>query len=234
MKPKEFLNPPPALLAKLGSVVVHVEEMLGPGGHNFDRYALNTAMNDPEVREWLSAGRKLAMIPEKRPMTPPVTEQRCGECGDEGCSVAPPAPVAPASEEPIDCPFCGSPAAMGTYTDYDGDEAYTVPCSNSAGRGFDNIDCPGFGLPDHFDRDEAVAAWNTRAALTSERTRTRERIEELERALRSICSVSASDFPPACRSNVALRNAYLDGRTHAAEIARPLIALLDAWEKELR
>lgn len=60
------LKPTPSLLSKLGSVIVHVEEMLEPGGHRFDKMALDTALNDPEVREWREQMDALAMIPRKR------------------------------------------------------------------------------------------------------------------------------------------------------------------------
>lgn len=62
----DFLTPSPSLCAKLGSVVVHAEEMSGPDGHDFDRLALRMLLEDAEVLEWLAQGRKLAMIPETR------------------------------------------------------------------------------------------------------------------------------------------------------------------------
>lgn len=64
-----FLNPSPALCAKLGSIAVHAAEILSSNGHHFDRLALETVMRDPEVAEWLAQGRKLAMIPEMRRRT---------------------------------------------------------------------------------------------------------------------------------------------------------------------
>ena len=60
------LNPSPSLLSKLGSIAVHAEEMLSSKGHEFDMSALESGLNDPEVREWLSAMNKMAMIPVKR------------------------------------------------------------------------------------------------------------------------------------------------------------------------
>lgn len=66
MSANAFLNPTPSLCAKLGSIAVHAEEILGADGHHFDRLALETVMRDPEVVEWLKQGRKLAMIPEMR------------------------------------------------------------------------------------------------------------------------------------------------------------------------
>lgn len=60
------LQPSPKLLCKLGSVVVHADEMTGPGAHEFDRVAFQAALNDPEVQEWLAAMTKMAMVPLKR------------------------------------------------------------------------------------------------------------------------------------------------------------------------
>lgn len=60
------LNPSPMLLAKLGSIIVHVEEMLSPKGHAFDKVALEQLMLDPDVREWLAEMDALAMVPRKR------------------------------------------------------------------------------------------------------------------------------------------------------------------------
>jgi len=62
-----FLNPSVSVLAKLASIAVHVEEILSADGHDFDRVAIKSLLTDPEVSAFLSAGRKLAMIPEKRP-----------------------------------------------------------------------------------------------------------------------------------------------------------------------
>lgn len=47
------LKPGIGLLAKLGSIVVHYEELLSPQGHSFDRHALKTLLDDPEVKDWL-------------------------------------------------------------------------------------------------------------------------------------------------------------------------------------
>lgn len=46
-------KPSIALLAKLGSIVVHAEEMMEPGGHAVDRAALQTLLADPEVKRWI-------------------------------------------------------------------------------------------------------------------------------------------------------------------------------------
>lgn len=60
------LQPPPSVLCKLGSIVVHVEEGLSAEGHPFDMVALQGLMADPEVTLWLTAMGKMAMIPVKR------------------------------------------------------------------------------------------------------------------------------------------------------------------------
>lgn len=60
------LKPSTTVLIKLGSIAVHVEEMLSPKGHEFDRHALDTVLNDPEIKEWLKAMDKLAFLPLKR------------------------------------------------------------------------------------------------------------------------------------------------------------------------
>jgi hypothetical protein len=59
-------TPSPSLLSKLGSIAVHVEELLGPTGHTFDKSALDSVLADPEVREWLAAMARMAMLPVRR------------------------------------------------------------------------------------------------------------------------------------------------------------------------
>lgn len=62
----DALNPSPTTLAKLGSIVVHIEEYLSPEGHHFDRGAIESLLRDPEVVQWLAGMRLLALLPEKR------------------------------------------------------------------------------------------------------------------------------------------------------------------------
>lgn len=57
-------EPSLALLCKLGSIIVHAEEFMQPGGHDFDRTAMETLLADPEVRAWIDAMG--AMLPLKR------------------------------------------------------------------------------------------------------------------------------------------------------------------------
>ena len=60
------LKPSLTLLCKLGSVIVHAEEFFSPKGHPLDKAALDTALQDDEVQEWLVAMGKMAMLPVKR------------------------------------------------------------------------------------------------------------------------------------------------------------------------
>lgn len=61
-----MLNPPPSLLCKLASIVVHADELSSEHGHEFDKVALQSAMNDPEVKSWIEAMTDAAMAPRKR------------------------------------------------------------------------------------------------------------------------------------------------------------------------
>lgn len=60
------LQPTASLLCKLGSVAVHVQEFLSPGGHSFDKDAALSALSDPEVQQWLKAMDDLAFLPKMR------------------------------------------------------------------------------------------------------------------------------------------------------------------------
>lgn len=64
MKKVDPLKPPVSLLVKLGSIAVHCEELLSPGGHAFDKTALDGLLNDKEVKEWIK--RMGAFMPVKR------------------------------------------------------------------------------------------------------------------------------------------------------------------------
>jgi len=59
-------NLPISLQAKLGSICVHVEEMLGPTGHEFDRAAIEQLLGDPEVVDFLEKMSDLGLLPVKR------------------------------------------------------------------------------------------------------------------------------------------------------------------------
>lgn len=60
------LQPSSSLLVKLGSIVVHAEELTSPDGHEFDVAALQGLYQDPEVKEWLEQMDKMALLPKKR------------------------------------------------------------------------------------------------------------------------------------------------------------------------
>lgn len=62
----DMLKPSPALLAKIGSIVVHADELLSSDGHAFDRVAMDQLLSDPEVKEWLEQMSGAAMVPRKR------------------------------------------------------------------------------------------------------------------------------------------------------------------------
>lgn len=47
------LKPEMGLLMKLGSIIVHTEEMLSPSGHPVDKAALQSLLDDVEVRQWI-------------------------------------------------------------------------------------------------------------------------------------------------------------------------------------
>jgi len=60
------LKPSPSLLLKVGSIIVHAQELASPGGHPFDGVALEGLLHDPEVVEWLLAMDKAAYLPKMR------------------------------------------------------------------------------------------------------------------------------------------------------------------------
>lgn len=58
--------PPIRLLAKIGSILVHVEEGAGENGHHYDWAAVRSLLADREVQEWLDSMRAKALVPVKR------------------------------------------------------------------------------------------------------------------------------------------------------------------------
>lgn len=62
----ETRNPPASLLAKRGSILVHVEEAESAGGHAFDWVAVKSLLADPEVRTWLATMDELGFLPRRR------------------------------------------------------------------------------------------------------------------------------------------------------------------------
>lgn len=55
MNKTDPLQPHLSLLCKLASIAVHADEFTGPNRHEYDLAALRSALEDPEVREWLKA-----------------------------------------------------------------------------------------------------------------------------------------------------------------------------------
>jgi len=62
----DILKPGLSLLVKLGSIAVHAEELISPKREQVDVAAMETLLNDAEVKEWLSAMTVLAFMPVKR------------------------------------------------------------------------------------------------------------------------------------------------------------------------
>lgn len=62
----DVLNPSPGLLAKIGSIIIHARELLSPDGHVYDKVALDSAVNDEEVKQWIEGMDELSMLPRER------------------------------------------------------------------------------------------------------------------------------------------------------------------------
>jgi hypothetical protein len=60
------VTPGLSTLVKLGSIIVHVDEMLSEKGHSFDEAALKSLLNDPDIKNWLHKMDGFALIPSKR------------------------------------------------------------------------------------------------------------------------------------------------------------------------
>ena len=60
------LEPSARLLSKLGSIIVHADELVSPRGHAFDREAMRGLLSDSEVVEWLKMMDRLALLPVRR------------------------------------------------------------------------------------------------------------------------------------------------------------------------
>ncbi len=63
---KDILKPSISILVKLGSIAVHVDEFFSPGGHEFDKTAIEQLLQDDEIKEWISQMTKAATLPVKR------------------------------------------------------------------------------------------------------------------------------------------------------------------------
>ena len=60
------LKPSVTLLVKLGSLAVHADEYFSPGGHPYDKQAVEGLLKDPEVAAWIEQMDKAAFLPKKR------------------------------------------------------------------------------------------------------------------------------------------------------------------------
>ena len=63
---EDVLKPTPQLLIKLGSIIVHYEELNSPLGHALDKAAIDALMENDDVKEWFEGMTKMAFLPVKR------------------------------------------------------------------------------------------------------------------------------------------------------------------------
>lgn len=59
-------SPSLRLLVKLGSIVVHADELTQPDGHEADATAIRSLLTDREVIEWLRGMDAQSFLPKKR------------------------------------------------------------------------------------------------------------------------------------------------------------------------
>lgn len=62
----DALKPSPQLLIKLGSIIVHYEELNSPNGNKVDEAAIKGLMLNEDVIEWFKQMREMALLPVKR------------------------------------------------------------------------------------------------------------------------------------------------------------------------
>ncbi len=62
----DVFAPPVSLLCKLGSIVVHVDEGSGAGGHAYDWAAVRSLIADREVQDWLVGMDGSGLLPKRR------------------------------------------------------------------------------------------------------------------------------------------------------------------------
>ncbi len=60
------LKPSPQLLIKLGSIIVHQQELNSANWHYMDKAALDSLLQDEQVKEWLKEMDSMALLPKKR------------------------------------------------------------------------------------------------------------------------------------------------------------------------
>ena len=61
-----YMTPPLTILVKLGSIAVHVDEMLSDNGHPFDDIAVHSLLSDPELIDWMALMDAAGFLPKKR------------------------------------------------------------------------------------------------------------------------------------------------------------------------
>lgn len=54
------------ILVKLGSIAVHAEELLSDDGNAFDRVAIKSLLDDPDVKGYLATLDAAGFLPKKR------------------------------------------------------------------------------------------------------------------------------------------------------------------------
>lgn len=60
------LKPTPQLLIKLGSIIVHYQELLSNDGHYMDKAALDSLLSDEDVTQWMKQMDNNAFLPKRR------------------------------------------------------------------------------------------------------------------------------------------------------------------------
>lgn len=62
----DVLKPSATLLIKLGSIIVHFQELNSPDGHHFDKSTIDALLDNEDVKQWMEGMNKLALLPVKR------------------------------------------------------------------------------------------------------------------------------------------------------------------------
>lgn len=60
------LNPSAQLLIKLGSIIVHYQEYTSGKGHEVDKSAIDSLLEDKDIKVWMKEMNKMAFLPIKR------------------------------------------------------------------------------------------------------------------------------------------------------------------------
>lgn len=58
-------KPSDSVLIQLASLIVHIEEAAGIGGHTFDLELIKNAPNDPNIKAWINEFPEV-LLPRKR------------------------------------------------------------------------------------------------------------------------------------------------------------------------